>query len=121
MEKFERGVCFVRMSVWDIFEISSARAIPRAVTIRAVILMESGMVIGGVFVGGMNEVMRNPARMLPSARRVMGDVIAGLFSFIGVRGGIRTKPACTNTVMRIVYTAVNDVARRVRSRAQAFR
>lgn len=28
--------------------------------------------------------------MLPSARRVIEDRIAGLFSFIGVRGGIRT-------------------------------
>ncbi|OBR43053.1 hypothetical protein A9196_17425 [Aeromonas dhakensis] len=102
VEKFERGVCFVRISVWAIFEISRARAIPKAVTIRAVILMERGMVIGGVFVGVMNEVMRNPAMMLPSARRVMGAVTAGLFSFIGVRAGIRTKPVCTSTVMRIV-------------------
>lgn len=39
VEKFERGVCFVRMSVWAIFEISRARMMPRAVTARAVILM----------------------------------------------------------------------------------
>ena len=45
------GVCFVRMRVWVIFEISSAMMIPRAVTTRAVILIERGMVIGGVFVG----------------------------------------------------------------------
>lgn len=50
------------------------------------------MVIGGVFVGMMYEVMRNPARMLPSARRVMGEITAGLFSFTGVKGGTRTKP-----------------------------
>lgn len=121
VEKFEKGVCFVRISVWAIFEISRARAIPRAVTTRAVILMWSGMVIGGVFVGRMNEVIRKPARMLPSARRVIGEVTAGLFSFIGVKGGIRVKPVCTSTVMRIVYTAVNDVASRVRIRAQVFR
>lgn len=41
------------MRVWDIFEISSAMAIPRAVTTRAVILIESGIVIGGVFAGGI--------------------------------------------------------------------
>lgn len=92
VEKFERGVCFVRRRVWVIFEISNARAMPRAVTAKAIILMERGMVIGGVFVGVMNEVMRKPARMLPSARRVIGEVTAGLFSFIGVKGGIRTKP-----------------------------
>ena len=114
-------VCFVRIRVWAIFEISRARAIPRAVTTRAVILMDIGMVIVGVFVGMMNEVMRNPARILPRASRVMGEVTAGSFSFIGVRGGIRTKPVCTSTVMRIVYTAVNDVASRVSSRAQVFR
>lgn len=39
------------MRVWAIFEISSAMAIPKAVTTRAVILIESGIVVGGVFVG----------------------------------------------------------------------
>lgn len=120
-EKFERVVCFVRMRVWAIFEISRAKAMPRAVTARAVILMDRGIVIGGVFVGMMKEVIRNPAIMLPNARRVMGEVTAGLFSFIGVKGGIRTKPVCTSTVIRIVYTAVKEVASRVRRRAQAFR
>lgn len=107
--------------VWAIFEISNAIAIPRTVTTRAVILMESGIVIGGVFVGVINDVMRNPTVMLPSARRVMGEITAGSFSFIGVRGGIRTKPVCTSTVMRIVYTAVNEVASSVSSRAHVFR
>lgn len=37
------------------------------------------------------------------------------------QGGIQIKPVCTNMVMRIMYTAVNDVARRVGSRAQVFR
>lgn len=95
--------------------------IPSNVTTRAVILMESGIVIGGVFAGGMYEVIRNPAAMLPSARRVIEERTAGLFSFMGVRGGIRTYPVWTSRVIRIVYTAVNDVARRVRTRAQAFR
>lgn len=54
--------------------------------------MDRGIVIGGVFVGIINEVMKNPARILPNARRVMGEVTAGLFSFIGVKGEIRTKP-----------------------------
>lgn len=121
VEKFEKGVCFVRIRVWVIFEISRARAIPRAVTRIAVILMDKGIVVGGVFVGMINEVMRNPAVMLPSASRVRGEVTAGLFSLIGARGVIRTKPVCTSTVIRIVYTAVKDVARRVRTRAQVFK
>lgn len=65
--------------------------------------------------------MRSPAVMLPSARRVRGEVTAWLFSFIGVSGGIRVNPVCTSTVMRIVYTAVNVVASNVSRRAHAFR
>lgn len=53
VEKFDSDVCFVRMCIWVVFEISRAMAIPRAVTTRAVILMDSGMVVGGVFVGRM--------------------------------------------------------------------
>lgn len=121
MEKLYRGLCFVRMRVWVIFDSSSAITIPRAETTRAVILIERGIVMGGVFVGGMYEVIRSPAIILPKASRVIGEITSGLFSFIGVRGGIRTNPVCTSTVMRIVYTAVNDVASRVRTRAQVFR
>lgn len=51
IEKLCIRVCFVRIRVWAIFEISSAIAIPRAVITRAVILIERGIVIGGVFVG----------------------------------------------------------------------
>lgn len=65
--------------------------------------------------------MMNPAVMLPRARRVNGEVIAGLFSFIGVKGGIRVNPVCTSTVIRIVYAAVNVVASSVSRRAHAFR
>lgn len=59
--------------------------------------------------------------MLPKARRVSGEVTAGLFSLIGASGGIRVNPVCTSTVIRIVYTAVNVVARSVSRRAQVFR
>lgn len=90
-------------------------------TTRAVTLMCGGMVIGGVFVGRMYDVIRNPAVILPSARRVIGRRIAGLFSFIGVRGGMRTKPVWTIRIIRTVYTAVKDVASRVRVNAQVFR
>lgn len=102
VEKFEKGPCFVRIRVWVIFEISRARMTPSTVTMMAVILMYRGMVMGGVFAGGMYEVRMSPAVMLPSARRVIGEDTAGLFSLIGVRGGIRTKPAWTSKVMRIV-------------------
>lgn len=93
VEKLENGFRLGRIRVWAIDESSRARTIPRAVTTRAVILMDSGMVMGGVFMGTVNEVIRNPAVMLPSARRVIGEVTAGLFSLIGVREGIRVNPA----------------------------
>lgn len=121
VEKFDRGFCLGRIRAWVSFDISRARTMPRAVMMMAVILMDSGMVVGGVFVGRMKEVIMNPAVMLPSARRVIGERIAGLFSFIGVRTGMRVYPVCTIRVIRVVYTAVKDVARRVRRRAQVFR
>lgn len=37
-------------------------------------------------------MISSPAVMLPSASRVIGEITRGLFSFIGVKGGIRTKP-----------------------------
>lgn len=71
--------------------------------------------------GMMNEVMKNRAVILPSIRRVIREVTVGLFSFIRVRGGNRTKPVCTSMVIQIVYTAENDAANKVRRRAQVFR
>lgn len=79
-----------------------ARIMPRAVITMAVILMDSGMVVVGVFVGRMYEVIRNPAVMLPTASRVSEESTAGLFSLMLARGGIRTNPVCTSRVIRIV-------------------
>lgn len=102
-------------------ESSRARAIPRIVTRRAAVLVIVGIVIGGVLAGGMNDVISIPIVMLPRASRVRGPVIRGLFSFIGVIGSVRVCPACTSSVMRTLYVAVNAVASRVSSRAQVFR
>lgn len=66
-------------------------------------------------------MISNPAVMLPRARRVIGLMISGLFSFVGVIGGMRLNPVCTSRVIRRLYVAVKDVARRVSSRAQVFR
>lgn len=46
--------------------------------------------------GGILYVMKNPARMLPSANRLIGLISNGLFSFMMIVGGkrgldIRTK------------------------------
>lgn len=65
--------------------------------------------------------MSRPAVMLPSARRVIGFVICGLFSFIGVTVGIRVNSVCTRRVIRRLYVAVKVVATSVRRSAQAFK
>lgn len=53
VEKSEKAFRFGLIRVWASFESSRAMAIPRIVTRMAVSLMDSGMVIGGVFVGTM--------------------------------------------------------------------
>lgn len=101
-EKFVRVFCFGWVKVCVMFESSRARIIPRIVTIMAAVFVIIGIVIGGVFVGIISDVMSRPAMMLPRARRVIGLVIAGSFSFIGVIGGIRVNPVWTSRVMRMV-------------------
>lgn len=46
--------------------------------------------------------MSRPARMLPRARRVIGLMMVGLFSFIEMVGGVRVNPVWTSRVMRMV-------------------
>lgn len=53
VEKFRYVVCFGWVRVCVMFESSRARITPRIVTIIAVVFVRVGMVIGGVFVGGM--------------------------------------------------------------------
>lgn len=75
---------------------SNAITNPAMVTIRAVVFMYQGIVITCVVVGGMLYEMKNPARMLPSANRLIGLIISGLVSFMIIVAGkrglvIRTK------------------------------
>lgn len=62
----------------------------------------------------------NPAKMLPIIRRMIGFISMGLFSLIKTRGGNRGFPSRAKKMMRVLYTAVRDVAIRVNKRAQAF-
>lgn len=70
-------------------KLLSSKAIinPRIETSRAVVFRYQGMVRTWMLVGGMLYEIRNPARMLPRARRLMGLVRLGLFSFMIIRGG----------------------------------
>lgn len=77
-----------------------ARIIPRMVIRMAQVFVIRGIVIGGVFVGRIKEEISRPAIMLPRARRVIGLRIVGLFSFMGVMGGVRLNPVWTSRVSR---------------------
>ena len=121
MEKVEAWLRLGEVIAWVKLESSRARIRPRAVTVIAANLVSVGMVIGGVFTGRMKDVMSRPIIMLPAARRVMGLMTAGLFSLIGVVGGVRVNPVWVRRVMRRLYVAVNDVASRVIKRAHVFK
>lgn len=69
----------------------------------------------------MLEVISRPAIMLPQASRLIGLITVGLFSLMGDSARKRGWPIETKKMTRRLYTAVNEVASRVRVRAQAFR
>lgn len=68
---------------------SSAIVNPAMVTISAIVFKYHGMVITWIVVGGMLYEMKNPARMLPRARRLIGLISSGLLSLIMIVGGKR--------------------------------
>lgn len=102
---------------------ASSRAVsrPRIVTASAASLRRRGIDIIGVFKGVMFEVISRPATILPQASRLIGLMTAGLFSLMGERALKRGWPMDTKKTTRRLYTAVKEVARRVKIRAQALR
>lgn len=68
---------------------SSAIAKPVMVIIRAVVFRYQGMVITCTVEGGMLYEMKNPAKILPSASRLIGLVSIVLFSLIMIMEGKR--------------------------------
>lgn len=78
------------------------------------------MVIWGYEVGGMQVEIRNPARMLPTARRLIEFISEGLFSLIVAEDINRGRPIRAKKMMRALYVAVREVANRVIVRAQAL-
>lgn len=93
---------------------------PVMVTTSAASFRRGGIVIIWVFVGIKFEVIIRPAIILPQARRLIGFSSVGSFSLIGDRGKNRGCPIDAKKIIRKLYTAVKDVANRVRVRAQAF-
>jgi len=94
---------------------------PMAVTIRALSFNVGCIVMIGVFIGRKFDVIIRPAIMLPQASRLIGFKTAGLFSLIGESGRNRGCPIEAKKIIRKLYTAVNEVAIKVRVRAQALR
>lgn len=103
LEKWWSGRWGVGLNCLLVREASS-RAVskPMAVTARAASFSRGGIVITGVLRGMMLEVIRSPATMLPQARRLIGEMTAGLFSLIGDSGLNRGWPIETkNTTRRL--------------------
>lgn len=72
---------------WRLSWLSSMAIVkPRIVTNKVVIFMYKSMVIWGMF-GVMRLEIRNPAKVLPSARRLIELISDGLFSLIMIRVG----------------------------------
>lgn len=94
---------------------------PIIVTSRALNLREVGMVMMGVLVGRKFDVIISPAMILPHASRLIGFITDGSFSLIGASVIDRGCPIDAKKITRKLYTAVNEVAIRVRASAQAFR
>lgn len=65
---------------------SRAMTKPRIEISRAVVLRYQGIVSIGMLVGGMLSEMRKPAKMLPSASRLMGLIRSGLLSSMVISG-----------------------------------
>ena len=87
VEKDASWVFLFILKFWVSVLSSSAIAKPIIVTSMAVIFKYHGIVITWMLVGGMLWEMKNPAKMLPSAKRLIGLIRSGLFSFMIIRGG----------------------------------
>lgn len=90
------------------------------VIVRADIFRWLGMVIWLMLVGGIVFEIRNPAKMLPTARRLIELTNIGLFSLIDGEKLYRGVARRTKNRIRVLYAAVRDVATRVRAKAQAL-
>lgn len=81
---------------------SVATRSPRMVTPKAVSFRYNGMVTWGYDVGGTQLEIRNPAKMLPTARRLIGFISRGLFSLIVISVVKRGYPVMVKKIIRIL-------------------
>lgn len=64
---------------------SRAKIKPVRVMSKAVIFKYIGMVICGVVIGGKFSEIKNPAKILPISKRLIGLIRRGLFSLIKIK------------------------------------
>lgn len=102
-------------------EMSIATISPTIVTIKAVSFIIIGIVRTCVFIGRVQLIISMPAIILPQANRVIGLMIKGLFSLIVKTVRDRGVFIDEKKIIRKLYTAVKEVAIRVRIRAHEFR
>lgn len=89
MENDEYGF-FLLMERFSVRLFSSrASRKPRIEISRAVVFKYHGIVRIWMLVGGILYEIKNPARMLPNARRLIGLIRFGSFSLIEINGGNR--------------------------------
>lgn len=86
-EKLKGGDCVFIFRCRLSWLSSMAKVKPRIVINRAVIFMYGGIVIWGMLLGVIRLEIRNPAKILPSARRLMELMREGLFSLMIMRAG----------------------------------
>lgn len=81
---------------------SRAKISPRIVTARAENLAYQGIVRIWVPRGGKLEKIMNPAKILPNARRLIGLIRLGLFSFMEMSGVYRGLVMETKKIIRML-------------------
>lgn len=75
---------------------------PKIVTNRAVSFRYRGIVIIGLFIGGINFEIRKPAKILPRASRLIAFFNCGLFSLIEIVGRNRGLDMTTKKIIRVL-------------------
>lgn len=101
-ENFDRSDACLNLRFSEVVLSSRASTKPSSVTVRAVSFRWCGMVSCGIVVGGMLRVIRYPAKMLPSSRRLIGLISNGLLSFTEIVALNRGCPRSVENIIRVL-------------------
>lgn len=101
-ENLDRFDACLNLRSSEVVLSSRASVKPSSVTVRAVSFRWYGIVSCGIIVGGMLRVIRYPAKMLPSSKRLMGLISSGLFSFTEIIELNRGCPRSVENIIRVL-------------------